>query len=740
MDLGTILLFIAFGLIISDIILLLFHNRILNWSFWDNIVIYIASIAYYGAFLDFILNLVFQDTSYAYVTGYSSTEMDIPLRIASSWAGDVGSFFLWTTFMFTGFLIFRILFRRMITQQIYQYASMIQGINLLAFLTFILMKDPFSKNLVPVQGVGLNPLLATFLNLIHPPIIFTGYSIFLIPFSIALAKLITQLNDNEAPAELQKFMRFTMALGWLILGTGILIGGYWAYTELGWGGFWAWDPVETGSLIPWLFALVFFHGSPVFKGDKGNFGKDLIATFPFISVLFATIVTRTGLLSSPHAFGATPSDNIIILYLLLIIVVLGFALFRLSIKTEIKKRLPLALSGYKFAIPIPKFIYDSRIKFFYSFEELKSIKRQDAALYISFFAFFLGTIAIATGLVIPLLFALLPAPFNQTFYVDKKYFNIIIGLFGFGALEAAFFTDFVFIKTDNNKLIAIAIGVMAGITNIILNLPITNYYLTMANIGILYNLLHILGTTSLLANFMLPILVMSFIILLITVYKFATSKEMQKQVKMRKISQTFLHLGIVIALIGALISYNTTIINDVQLNPYQSGNVTTTNNVQLVVLDTNYSQNQLNYIARLQTHVKLIDVLSMQNQTINGNQTVVQTVNQTLGEGILDYTNYIDFGVIVNVLIISSQTSDYYITIMDFNNTVLPVKDIMFQIRIIPMINLLWFGASVVMASMLVLVLISFRLFIYSYRKSQKSYVTQEKTVLHNNNPVKGVI
>ena len=677
-DLGTILLVGTLCLIIADMVLLLLNSKVKNWLFYDHVVIYIATVALVGSFLEFVLNLILQNWSYTYVTSFSSVEMDIPLRIASSWSGAAGSFYLWTMFMFTGYIIFRYLFRHLMEQPIYQIASIIQAGNLVAFMIFILLKDPFAKNAtIPANGTGLNPLLATFLNLIHPPIVFIGYSLFLIPFSIALAKIITGLTDSEAPAELQKFLRFTMALAWLILGTGILIGGYWAYTTLGWGGFWAWDPVETGSLIPWLFGLVYFHGSPVFKSDKGNFGKDLIATFPFISILFATIVTRTGALTSVHSFSSGPSDYILIIYLLLILVLESFFILRL----------------YKF----------NKIKFFYSTEELLQLKRQDAALYISFFAFFLGTIGIMIGQVIPFIFAILPPPYKMTFSVDKKFFNIIIGVFGFAALEAAFFTDFVFIKSDNKKLTAIMIGVMLGILNVILNLPIMDYYLKKANIGFLYDALHVLGTTSLLANFMLPILVIALVILLITIYKFIRSNEMQKQIKMRKISQTMLHLGIVVALIGALVSYNSTQISEVLLAPDQSGYITTSENMKLQVLDTVYVPMGNNFQDHIEAHVQLVD-----------------NNNHVLGHGMLEYTNYNQFGLIVNVLIITHATSDIYLTILTFTSQGSNILDIRFEIRIIPMINLLWIGASLVLLSMLVLVVISLRLFYFSYKKSLK--------------------
>jgi len=696
MDLGIVLLLGTFILLLADSFLLLMTTRIKNWLFWDHIIIYIATFSILGSLLEFILNLVMQDYSYLYVTSFSDSQMDILMRIASSWSGASGSFFLWTMFMFLEYIIFRYIFRGRLYQKIYQYSSLIQSINLLVFVGFTFLKEPFKRNsTIPTDGIGLNPLLASFYNLIHPPLTFLGYSIFIIPFSIALAKLILRQYDSETPAELQRFTRFTMALGWLLLGMAILAGGYWAYTTLGWGGFWAWDPVETGSLIPWLFALVYFHGSPVFKSVKDNFSKDVISTLPYLSVLIATIITRTGLLQSVHAYEMSFADYILIAYFIILA---------------------------SFVLIILYYVHKTRtLKFFYSVEELKDLKQQDAALYLSFYAFFLGTIAILMGLLIPLTFALLPGPFHQSFTIDTKYYNVIIGIFGFAVLELAFFTDFVFIKTNTQKIEVLSFGVVLGFMNVILNLPLVNYYFMKTNLDPLFTITHVLGTTSVIANFILPSLVITFVILLVTGYKFIRSKDLQKQVKMRKVSQTLLHVGIVIALVGALISYNNTQINDVLLKPNSEGYVTTDQTVQLKVINTHYENYGQTFNRKLVATVQLIDH------------------NKILGEGNLEYTEYTYFGLVVNVIIISSLTADYYLTISTFtvngNNS---LGDIRFQIRIIPMVGLLWAGSIVVLLATLPLVMISLKLFIFSYKNTMRKLTSSGPHPVLKNNPVKG--
>ena len=339
------------------------------------------------------------------------------------------------------------------------------------------------------------------------------------------------------------------------------------------------------------------------------------------------------------------------------------------------------------------------MKFFYSIEELKTINQQKAALYLSFLIFLSGTLAIISGLIYPLTFALLPEPFHRSFSVDVKFFNTIIGVFGFGALVSAFFTDFIFIKSNKLKINFIIGGIILGIINVILNLPLMIYYFKKTNLNIFYDMTHILSTTSVIANFILPTLVISLILSIYSAYRFVISKNIQKKVKMRKLSLTVLHIGIILALFGTMFSYNNTQINDLLLKPNTEGYITTDQSTSLKVLDTNYERFGSNFERRLQAKVQLIEN------------------NRIIGTGLLEYTEYTYYGLVVSVLIISSLTADYYLTISTFtvNDANNSLGDIRFQISIIPMINLLWTGSLLVLFTSLILVLMSFRLFKYSY-------------------------
>ena len=139
---------------------------------------------------------------------------------------------------------------------------------------FILVREsPFVMlSQTPVDGSGLNPLLQDPWMVIHPPIMFTGYAAAAIPFSFAVAAMVRRRYDRWA------HLAFPWALGgFLVLGTAILLGGYWAYKTLGWGGFWGWDPVENASLMPWLFGTVIIHGLHM-ERRKGRYRRPTLCS------------------------------------------------------------------------------------------------------------------------------------------------------------------------------------------------------------------------------------------------------------------------------------------------------------------------------------------------------------------------------------------------------------------------------------------------------------------------------
>ena len=154
----------------------------------------------------------------------------------------------------------------------------------------------------PAEGSGLNPLLRHPAMMFHPPMLYTGYVGFTIPFAFAVGAL---LKRHNGPEWIRATRRFAL-VAWTFLGFGILLGSLWSYSELGWGGYWAWDPVENASLMPWLTGTAFIHSIMVQekRGMLRIWNVSLIVA-TFMLALLGTFLVRSGILDSIHAFGAS---------------------------------------------------------------------------------------------------------------------------------------------------------------------------------------------------------------------------------------------------------------------------------------------------------------------------------------------------------------------------------------------------------------------------------------------------
>jgi cytochrome c-type biogenesis protein CcmF len=243
-----------------------------------------------------ILLLTLRDFRIDYVYRYSGLDLSMRYQFASFWAGQQGSFMIW--------LVWATLLGLLLQRTAGRNEPAVMGIYLLTLLglVFILVRqNPFAMRVdAPLDGQGLNPLLQDDWMVIHPPIMFIGFAASAIPFSFAMAALWTRRFDDWAARA------FPWALGgFLVLGTAILMGGYWAYKTLGWGGYWGWDPVENASFVPWLFGTVLIHGLHL-ERTRGRYRRAnyVLATLTFLSVLYGTFLTRSGVLAdfSVHSF------------------------------------------------------------------------------------------------------------------------------------------------------------------------------------------------------------------------------------------------------------------------------------------------------------------------------------------------------------------------------------------------------------------------------------------------------
>jgi cytochrome c-type biogenesis protein CcmF len=167
----------------------------------------------------------------------------------------------------------------------------------------VFFADPFERlSPAPAQGEGLNPLLRHPSMMFHPPLLYSGYTLFTIPFAFAVGALITRRLDADW---IRRTRRFSL-VAWLCLGFGVLLGARWSYAELGWGGYWAWDPVENASLMPWLTGTAFLHSIMVQekRGMLKVWNVSLVLTTGILAIL-GTFLVRSGILASIHAFGAS---------------------------------------------------------------------------------------------------------------------------------------------------------------------------------------------------------------------------------------------------------------------------------------------------------------------------------------------------------------------------------------------------------------------------------------------------
>jgi cytochrome c-type biogenesis protein CcmF len=240
----------------------------------------------------------------AYVHDHVSTYLRPAYVLAAFWAGMEGSqlLWLWMLAIFTALLVLR---RPTWDRQLRPYAMAVLAFTQAFFaLLLVAISNPFGLlPTLPAEGVSLNPLLQNIWMIIHPPIIFAAYALWTIPFAYGLAALVTGKLDA---GWLRGVRRWSLA-AWSTLGIGILIGALWAYLELGWGGYWAWDPVENSSFIPWLVGTAFLHSAIIQeRRDMFRAWSILLVTLTFLLTVFATFVTRSGLIQSVHAFAESP--------------------------------------------------------------------------------------------------------------------------------------------------------------------------------------------------------------------------------------------------------------------------------------------------------------------------------------------------------------------------------------------------------------------------------------------------
>jgi cytochrome c-type biogenesis protein CcmF len=243
------------------------------------------------------------DFSFNIVQQHSSIETPAFYKLAAMWSSQEGSLLLWAWVLSIAASLSLYATRGRLREIVPWATAVMAGIA--AFFTGLMLfasgVDPFATlSPAPADGIGLNPLLQHPSMMIHPPMLYSGYVAFTIPFAFAVGALVTRRLDA---AWIRSTRRFAL-IAWAFLGLGLLLGARWSYTELGWGGYWAWDPVENAALMPWLMGTAFLHSIMVQekRGMLKAWNASLIvATFSL--ALLGTFLVRSGVLQSIHAFG-----------------------------------------------------------------------------------------------------------------------------------------------------------------------------------------------------------------------------------------------------------------------------------------------------------------------------------------------------------------------------------------------------------------------------------------------------
>ena len=269
----------------------------------------------------------------------SNSQLPWAYRLAATWGSHEGSILLWILILSVWTVAVSIFSRHLPLVMVARVLG-VMGLISIGFILFTLLtSNPFER-LIPaaIDGRDLNPLLQDPGMVIHPPMLYIGY----VGFSVAFAFALAALMGGKLDAAWARWSRPWTTTAWLFLTTGIALGSWWAYYELGWGGWWFWDPVENASFLPWLVGTALIHSLAVTE-KRGTFKSwtVLLAIFAFSLSLLGTFLVRSGVLTSVHAFATDPKRGVFILAFLTVVIGASLLLFAI--------RAPKVGIGGKFA-------------------------------------------------------------------------------------------------------------------------------------------------------------------------------------------------------------------------------------------------------------------------------------------------------------------------------------------------------------------------------------------------------
>ena len=378
------------------------------------------------SFFSLMFAYVVSDFSNYNVFQNSHSNKPMIYKISGTWGNHEGSMLLWLSILSIYSFFFS--FIKNIEDNFQKLTLIIQAfLHILFGLFIVLTSNPFLVNSIFVEeGLGLNPILQDPGLAVHPPILYAGYVGYSIVFSIAIAGLF-QNKDDEWLYIAKKWS----LISWTFLTGGIALGSYWAYYELGWGGWWFWDPVENISLMPWIAGLALVHSLMMVRGEQAI--KKWIV---FLSILcfslsvFGTFLVRSGILTSVHSFAADASRGIFILLIFFIVTGFGFLVFLLK---EPKKSNALNL------------LFINKV----------------SALVINNILMIIATLTILLGTIYPIIIEVL---YNKRISVGGPYFNstvIPIMIPGFLLMSIAPILSWQTNKINNSKKYVLAFIILS---------------------------------------------------------------------------------------------------------------------------------------------------------------------------------------------------------------------------------------------------------------------------------------
>jgi len=265
-----------------------------------------------------IYSLLTGDFRMGYVAAHTDANMSNIYKFTAWWGGQEGSLLLWSWLLATYSAVVVFMNRRKFRDMMPWVTAVLMSTETFFLILIAFVFSPFQilvagrGNIVEGMGRGLNPLLQYWTMVIHPPMLYLGYVGFTVPFAFAMGSLITK---QPGDSWIHTTRRWTIVT-WLFQSTGILLGQGWAYAVLGWGGYWAWDPVENASLLPWITATAFLH-SVMMQEKKGmmKVWNMVLISATFFLCIFGTFLTRSGVVSSVHAFAQSPIGTYFVVFM-----------------------------------------------------------------------------------------------------------------------------------------------------------------------------------------------------------------------------------------------------------------------------------------------------------------------------------------------------------------------------------------------------------------------------------------